>query len=1314
MKKTFRKKLLSWVLSCAMIMGMTGGMPVMVKAAGNVQTGEATVEVLTKVAANLSATSFAVGTKLYIGTDSRDYSGQLPTAISADVVTLAARGVASGDCLKYVKNPLGGNSNYATAVHVNNKADGFDYCQNGAVYVNTSNSWAYSCDGGGVQDLTIQLYTVSKVDATVTVTLKDNVSYTYDGTTQKTVSKDDIQSVTLTYDYNGSQTTSTITDFTLSDDKVGNISNGVLDNKVTISYGLGSTVQIEVPMYPIIASGASTASAAKKETTYGADQKDVALDDEDVITSAAQTANGDRSQFWDDYAGTPSYSVAYTPKNDFDAYTTGTPTTIANNIGQGEIAEKITNAGTYTVTATVPYDVNGTKSNRTYTYTITVDKADLAVKDPIDYVDNAVEVKSHTTRVKLEGKDSDVVLGEYKYPDQHDDSKKVANADTPDLQGLTWNFALSNDKDINNYEPKPITGNEGRIIYRAKELDTALRAGGMNNTVKYGDALSVPVTIDDKNYGTAKGNETWTYKILDEDGNQVGETKTVTESNQADGMTTFEITGLDVGKYSVEINFHGGYTTTDEESITVKGTVTKEFEVQKRSVTFIPQENINKVYDSTDLAYVLDGDDFKNPTFTGSDTTLQNFVAGDNVTITTEGKYADATVGTDKTINWSNITLSGEDAHNYELTSNTGTSTGSITKAKMDVSYTDLGYMLLKINETNPDFKTGANVKTTATLLQKVDADKELTLDNIAFKTVEVECTATYTLVENSLIPGAPTGLVIGSDGTITSASQESTNDNISEKDSLWPRVQVTLTGYDTNYELKTAESDVKQIPYAVLGKEEYPIHFNNTSGADFPDEWTADIYESKDGVTLPELTKPGYDFEGWYEAEDFNGDAVTQYPAGTTGTKNLYAKWGVVTNDLTYQLNGGTNNKDNVPTFTVEDADIALKAPTKPGYTFGGWYTTKDFEDGSEIETISAGTTEPITIYAKWNLVTNKVTYNLNGGTNNGGNTADFTVEDADIELKAPTKDGYTFGGWYTTKDFKEGTKVDKIAAGTPEALELYAKWEKKEASKVTISKSSMTMKAGETKKLAAKVEPSDLLDKGVTWKSSKKSVAIVSADGVVIGLKAGTVTITATSKDGKQVAVCKVKVIKPFLIATGTRAAKKTVQVTWTKVTGASGYEVRGGKCNTVGKKLKTTKGTSYKVTKINGKKLKKDNVYKFTVKAYKMVNGKKIYLATAPTVHVRMSDTDEYANAKTVSATKKLTLKAKASAKIKAKAVMKKGKKQTPNHGAYIRYVSSDTSIATVNAKGKVTAKAKGKCTIYVLPINGKYQKVTVTVK
>ncbi len=80
---------------------------------------------------------------------------------------------------------------------------------------------------------------------------------------------------------------------------------------------------------------------------------------------------------------------------------------------------------------------------------------------------------------------------------------------------------------------------------------------------------------------------------------------------------------------------------------------------------------------------------------------------------------------------------------------------------------------------------------------------------------------------------------------------------------------------------------------------------------------------------------------------------------------------------------------------------------------------------------------------------------------------------------------------------------------------------------SKVTVSPSATTLDVGKTVTLKAACAPKNATDKAVSWKTSDKGVATVTASGVVKGVKAGTAKITATAKDGsKKSAACTVTV--------------------------------------------------------------------------------------------------------------------------------------------------------------------------------------------
>ena len=180
-------------------------------------------------------------------------------------------------------------------------------------------------------------------------------------------------------------------------------------------------------------------------------------------------------------------------------------------------------------------------------------------------------------------------------------------------------------------------------------------------------------------------------------------------------------------------------------------------------------------------------------------------------------------------------------------------------------------------------------------------------------------------------------------------------------------------------------------------------------------------------------------------------------------------------------------------------------------------------------------------------------------------------------------------------------------------------------------------------------------------------------------------------------------------------TKQTKNSITLKWNKVKGASGYIVYGSPC---GSKYKLQRIAKQTKNSFVYKKLKKGTYYKFTVAAYKSVDGREEVIGSSKMIHVATSG-GKVTNVKKITATvkkkavKKLTLKAKKSATIAVKQTLQNKKLKLKKHRV-IKYESSDPKIAKVTAKGKVTAKKKGKCFIYVYSQSGVFAKVTLTVK
>lgn len=217
---------------------------------------------------------------------------------------------------------------------------------------------------------------------------------------------------------------------------------------------------------------------------------------------------------------------------------------------------------------------------------------------------------------------------------------------------------------------------------------------------------------------------------------------------------------------------------------------------------------------------------------------------------------------------------------------------------------------------------------------------------------------------------------------------------------------------------------------YAKWTATEYKIEFVNAGV-----ETIFYTVESED-IVLPKASRLGYTFVAWFENSEFSGDTVSIVKKGSFGDMKLYAKFSANEYRIEYDLQGGVNDISNPSVYTVEDETVALSAPTRAHYTFGGW-----FEDGKLVETIDALRLCDIKLVAEWIADKYTITYNLNGGECNDALVTEYTVESADIALPSLTKKGYAFCGWYDNAAFDDKS-LNNIPSGSYGNINLYAKF--------------------------------------------------------------------------------------------------------------------------------------------------------------------------------------------------------------------------------------------------------------------------------
>lgn len=286
----------------------------------------------------------------------------------------------------------------------------------------------------------------------------------------------------------------------------------------------------------------------------------------------------------------------------------------------------------------------------------------------------------------------------------------------------------------------------------------------------------------------------------------------------------------------------------------------------------------------------------------------------------------------------------------------------------------------------------------------------------------------------------------------------------------------------------------------------------------------------------------------------------------------------------------------------------------------------------------------------------------------------------------------------------------------------------------KLTIEAEKETLtKIGESTELKVKIEPENADLQKLIWKSDNEKVATTDENGKVTAVGNGTAEITVTTEDGKITASIMITVKVPDeptinkttgfrrLRARSVKQTKTSVTLQWNIIEDADGYFVYGNRCNTGTKSYKYRKLatiTGGDISTWTQKDLKKGTYYKYVVKAYRLVNGKKVVTDTSISVHA-VTGGGKYGNAKAVSVTQignkknvsKMTLKMGKTAQIKAKEVKKD--KKIERHRK-LCYESSNTKVATVTPDGLIRATGKGTCTIWVYAQNGVYKALKITVK
>lgn len=448
----------------------------------------------------------------------------------------------------------------------------------------------------------------------------------------------------------------------------------------------------------------------------------------------------------------------------------------------------------------------------------------------------------------------------------------------------------------------------------------------------------------------------------------------------------------------------------------------------------------------------------------------------------------------------------------------------------------------------------------------------------------------------------------------------------------------------------------------------------------------------------------------------EFKVDAVKLYSVTIADTEHGNIK--VTKPDGTEVENGEMIDEKTVLTYT---------ATPDMYYDFDAW--TEDAADQAE-STFEKALDESITVgaafkarYAKVSIATVKNgTVTVTTADGKKISNGQLVQEGTDIICKAIPAKHCDLSAWGGDAKGKTGTTV-----------------------KLTVTKNmniSATFKFRYVKVAIGKTENGSITIKTAEGKTVKNGASVIEGTVLICTAKAAnncklgswTGSFKSTKTPVKVAANKNMKINARFVAkipAQNTAGINKNIHavvsgnkvtVVWGKVNKADGYDIFAQECyvnfnsKSLIKSVKGASATRVTISSINGKSLAKLDTIKLRVKAYKLVNGKKKYIDNSVMLHI-VTNSSKYTNIKKVLLPQKsYVLGVKQTIKLKPGYTKADASKKVLDgtHGARYLYVSTNKNVATVDAKGRIKAKAAGKCTVYVIAVNGTTQAVQIIVK
>ena len=255
--------------------------------------------------------------------------------------------------------------------------------------------------------------------------------------------------------------------------------------------------------------------------------------------------------------------------------------------------------------------------------------------------------------------------------------------------------------------------------------------------------------------------------------------------------------------------------------------------------------------------------------------------------------------------------------------------------------------------------------------------------------------------------------------------------------------VQIKTFG-ETNYDWGSDNTIYVNV-YATAGYHvDYDLNWQDDSSDVVYTEFV------KHGETATGYANPsreGFKFAGWY----VDPGCTTAYDFTQPVTNNmiLYAKWEA--NVYLVQFNNGYGGiyEEGTPWAPQEIPYNGIlskptEVPTRPGYTFNGWYLDPEGTKGCFNGNGQYVVKTDMVIYAGWKQNDYWLVYHNVDLASNKDQFQNYGIHYGDViqEPEDPIREGYTFQGWYLDETYTEPAAFP-ITVGEKQ-VDLYAKWAK------------------------------------------------------------------------------------------------------------------------------------------------------------------------------------------------------------------------------------------------------------------------------